>query len=544
MNLVEFLRDLNGKYTGLNMKKEIVAAINVATTFLPSNSSLLQRVWHILHETEHPPICKNPQCNNLCSWVRSKNHYALFCCTRCSNKYHNEYSFKHEKIKTSLLLKHGVDNAMKVEAFKQKQQRTTEARHGVPNISLLPSVIDEKEERYQQLHGVTNPRKDPTVKERIRQTLEKRYNTNNYLKIIDRKKLNQQFFQRDNPSQRHITTENLANLNDPQWLYDQHIVLQRTATDIAQELGVFCSTVCYKIAQQNIEIQRRNTSQPQRDIIKMIQGLCPTEQILINDRSVIGPYELDILIPNKHVAIEYCGLYWHCDAHDRITKDYHYKKFAACEERGIQLLTIFEDEWLFNQEKVSKMIAHKLGYLNQRSVNARDTHVVPINFNDWKVFFDDTHIQSAPPKVGIHEVYGLREQDGTLVACCAVTKRNKEYEIVRYSTNANIRGGFSKLLSHIKRQLPPKSKIITFADLRHSNGKLYVDTGFTLTSRLPPDYSYVEGFRRVHKSKYRHKYLPGKLEHYDHNDSENGNTKRNNVFKIFNCGLYKFELIT
>ena len=544
MNLVEFIRDLNGKYAGLNMKKDVVAAINVATTFLPTETPLLQRVWHILHELEQPPTCKYPKCNNSCFWVKTRNHYTFFCCTSCSNKYHNEYLQKHEKIKTSMIEKYGVDNAMKVDAFKQKQQCTTEIRYGVPNISLSPSVINEKEERYQQLHGVTNPRKNPTIKARIRQTLKERYNTDNYLKIIDKKKLNQLLFQRDNPSQRHITIESLTHLNDPQWLYDQHIVLQRTVTDIAQELGVFCSTVCYKIAQHNIEIQQHNTSQPQRDIIKMIQGLCPSEQILINDRSVIEPYELDILLPNKHVAIEYCGLYWHCDAHNRITKDYHYKKFAMCEKKGIQLLTVFEDEWLFNREKVSKMIAHKLGCLVQRSVNARDTFVDPIDFCEWKAFFDDTHIQSAPPKVGIHEVYGLREQNGTLVACCAVMKRNKEYEIVRYSTNANVRGGFSKLLSYIKQHLPPTSTLVTFADLRHSNGKMYTNVGFTLTSRLPPDYSYVEGFRRVHKSKYRHKYLQGKLEHYDPNVSENDNTKRNKVFKIFNCGLYKFELVT
>jgi len=37
------------------------------------------------------------------------------------------------------------------------------------------------------------------------------------------------------------------------------------------------------------------------------------DTVISRDRKIVSPYELDIVIPLKKLAIEYCGLYWHSE---------------------------------------------------------------------------------------------------------------------------------------------------------------------------------------------------------------------------------------
>lgn len=80
-------------------------------------------------------------------------------------------------------------------------------------------------------------------------------------------------------------------------------------------------------------------SKPQRDLQLYCAEIGFTPNV--NDRTVISPYELDIHVVERAVAIEYCGLRWHgeyrngSDARLR-----HARKLALCESLGIHLLTI------------------------------------------------------------------------------------------------------------------------------------------------------------------------------------------------------------
>ena len=62
--------------------------------------------------------------------------------------------------------------------------------------------------------------------------------------------------------------------------------------------------------------------------------------ILENDKTLIYPLELDIVIPEKKIAIEFNGIYWH-----KNKKGYHNMKSTRCEKIGYRLIHIWEDEW-------------------------------------------------------------------------------------------------------------------------------------------------------------------------------------------------------
>jgi len=74
----------------------------------------------------------------------------------------------------------------------------------------------------------------------------------------------------------------------------------------------------------------------------------------LHDRELIFPFELDIVIPQYKLAIEYCGLYWHSNKF--VSYDYHQVKLNKCNEIGYKLLTVFSDEFELYKDDVKNFI--------------------------------------------------------------------------------------------------------------------------------------------------------------------------------------------
>ena len=96
------------------------------------------------------------------------------------------------------------------------------------------------------------------------------------------------------------------------------------------------------------------------DFIKSIYG----GVVIINTRTVIGPKELDIYLPELNIAFEYCGLYWHSELYG-MPRAYHLNKLNACTYKGIRLIQIFENEWLSKKSIVLSRIKNVITKNNQ-----------------------------------------------------------------------------------------------------------------------------------------------------------------------------------
>lgn len=259
--------------------------------------------------------------------------------------------------------------------------------------------------------------------------------------------------------------------------------------------------------------------------------------VVSNDRSVIGK-ELDILIPEKAVAIEYNGLYWHSK---KFIEDpqYHLKKTKMCKEKGIRLIHIFEDEWNNKRAIIKKKLADILGVNKDSSVYARKCEVRRLHNIDVRDFYEEHHIQGHS---NASVVYSL-VVDGTIVAAMSFKKKNDiEYELTRYATSTKVCGGFSKLLKHFIKIHDSVKVITSFADLRYSNGDVYRNNGFEEVSLTRPDYHYVVNGERVRKQNYRHDRRLKELPNYNPNISEVKNMRNHGYYQIYDCGLIKFEL--
>ena len=99
----------------------------------------------------------------------------------------------------------------------------------------------------------------------------------------------------------------------------------------------------------------------------------------------------------------------------------------------------------------------------------------------------------------------------------------------------NVVGGASKLLSYFIKEYNSK-RIVSYADKDWSVGSLYYTLGFENIAESKPDYKYIVGDKRVHKSKYRKSKLKTTL-------TEKQATEKIGISRIYDCGKIKFELL-
>lgn len=125
----------------------------------------------------------------------------------------------------------------------------------------------------------------------------------------------------------------------------------------------------------------RSKSLGERELYKWCQEL----GLVVTDRrkDIISKRELDIYFPDNKLAVEYNGLYWHSEKF--CGENYHIDKFTACQERSIQLLSIFEDEWLAKSGQIKILIQR---YLGGKFIPAEACKIAALSS---KAYLDFTH---------------------------------------------------------------------------------------------------------------------------------------------------------
>jgi len=291
-------------------------------------------------------------------------------------------------------------------------------------------------------------------------------------------------------------------------------------------------------------------SNQQAELVEFIKRL--GVEITVNDRTLISPLELDIVIPNLRIAIEYNGVYFHSDAFNngfadttahKDPKARHLHKTLLCAEKEYRLIHIFEDEWVHKKDLVKNKLTHILN-ANFRKVYARLTTVGVVDFNNSTEFFNKNHLQGVAK--GASVTYGLYS-NGELVACMSFCKprfnKSNDVEILRYATTMSVVGGFSKLLKHFIRANPTVTSVVSYSDKRWSVGGVYKKAGFTLSGSSSPGYFYVDNTsNRYNRMLFMKSKLSGKLKKFDPSLSEADNCRNNGLYRIWDCGMDVWEL--
>ena len=286
------------------------------------------------------------------------------------------------------------------------------------------------------------------------------------------------------------------------------------------------------------------TSYSEKEIADFIKSIY-NKEIIENSKRIISPKELDIYIPNKNLAIEFNGVHWHDENH--INKNYHLMKTKMCNEKGIDLIHVFEDDWLYKKDIVKSMIASRLG-IYQQKIFARKCACQILDYPLYKEmlenFFNENHLQGF---THCNVFVGLF-YDNELVQCMGFNEKgwhDGNVELTRMTTklNAQVIGGFSKLMKFVT-EVYKFTKITSYVYKAWFNGNGYIKSGFKVVKENPPSYSYVVNGRRIHKSHFRKNkikkmYDKGELKFYDENKGEHEIMLENGIYRIYDCGTIK-----
>lgn len=245
-------------------------------------------------------------------------------------------------------------------------------------------------------------------------------------------------------------------------------------------------------------------SKGQKEIKLFLDGIGVMS--LENDRSIISPLELDIVIPNKKIAIEYCGLYWHSEKMGK-NKNYHLNKLKLCEENGYKLITIFEDEWLNKQDIVKSRLKHIISNSSSGfKIYARNCSISEIDSSTKNNFLDKNHIQGVDNSIIKLGAFCNNELVSVMTFSHGnIAKGSKKekgiWELNRFCSKLDhsVIGIASKLLKYFKRNYD-WSIIFSYADRRWSVGELYENIGFEFVGCTEPNYWYINGsLKRIHR---------------------------------------------
>lgn len=298
-----------------------------------------------------------------------------------------------------------------------------------------------------------------------------------------------------------------------------------------------CPKCANKITQSKYEL----------DLIKMIKENSDLE-VIEKDRTILDGQEIDIYVPEKKIAIEVDGLYWHCDEYK--DKNYHIDKTNKCKEKGIRLIHVFDDD---NYEIVESKIKHILGLNNNLpKVYARKCYVEEISTEYKNQFLKDNHLQGTDNSTIKLGLWYPTDEGDILVSVMTFrkpqvslgNKKNKvkyDYELSRFA-NCNdylVIGSFGKLFKYFENNYKWNS-IITYADLRWSVGDIYFKNNFTLDHISKPNYFYFNRNtkERFHRYSFRKQVLKKKFpELYSDNKTEFQIMNETKIYKrIYDCG--------
>ena len=265
-------------------------------------------------------------------------------------------------------------------------------------------------------------------------------------------------------------------------------------------------------------------------------------EIISRDQSVLGGRkELDIYIPNKKLAIEFDGLYWHSEKCGK-GKYYHLNKTLACERRGVRLIHVFEDEWLEKRELVKDRI-RTIICGGETRIYARKCEVREIGAREAGDFLDANHIQGSDHSSIRYGLFYENELASVMTFGKPRFNKNYDFELIRFASKLGVQviGGASRLLAHFREE--HSGSIVSYADRRYSTGGLYRALGFEKISESRPNYWWVRQGMRLSRYQCQKRNLPKVLGGaFNESLSESENMAANGFWRMFDCGNLVYAL--
>ena len=312
-----------------------------------SNVPIRARLYCLTNNITEYPKCPREGCTNHATWWHYGKRFA-HCCVKCSQM----DSVTRDKYKNTCRIKYGVDNAFQSNDVKETIKQTMIEHHGVENPSQSKVLQDKKRLTCKEHYGVDVPLKSKVIRDKVRNTNRERYGGNapmcsEHIRQKMRKTCDERYggigFASDELNEKSIAkTVELYGKTPLQILHESSMSITKSKGET--ELGEFVKTI------YNGDIE-------------------------FNNRSTLSfGKELDIWIPERRIAIEFNGDYWHMNPKLYSESDYNSSinmtakqkweydklKLDECTQIGIELIVIWENDWVNNKEQIKITLQNRI----------------------------------------------------------------------------------------------------------------------------------------------------------------------------------------
>jgi hypothetical protein len=311
-----------------------------------------------------------------------------------------------------------------------------------------------------------------------------------------------------------------------------------TFYDIANSLGVEYGIIVRII--NNLELNdyinyNYNNSHLEVELYTWLNDELSNVEVIHSDRSLLSNQELDIYIPDKKLAVEFNGDYWHSD----IKKDikYHQNKTIRCAKRRVHLIHVFEHEWVDNRKQniIKNIIRKRVGIIND-SISINDTRITEITKDESDEFMNKYSLNKhEESEVNLGCIYN-DEIVGVMTFKRYETGSDYEYELTRtcWKDIIVINNGNDALFNYFRTKYNPNS-VVAYVNITKFTGDSYTKIGFKpvkVNAITDPNYIWVKSDLSV-SEEYTSK------SHID--DLYNTEMYNNDFLKIYDSGNIKLE---
>jgi len=482
-------------------------------------------------------FCRNSRCSQVHESTKNKKK------ENSLKKYGTEHPSQCKEIRDKTdktnLEKYGNKCSLQCEENQEKSKKTKLERYGSMYYNnrdkfletMTPDMLKLKHEktkktklerygsmyynnRYKFLETMT-PEKWTSVKFKMQKTKLEKYNDVGYNNISKQKETILNKYGTDNTGNKHI--KNFSKFRDKKFILENFVYDGYFDRDKFMEYFNCSLSQIYKTKELlDINVPNKTTkSKIEKEISEFIPGS------RVNDRYTIQPKEIDVYSEKYKLGIEYDGLMWHSFGissyrqfnnyeSENTDKNKHIEKTELCEAKGIQLFHIFENEWLNSKKSIWVSMIHNKLHKSTR-VHARKCYIQEIPDKTSKEFLDQNHLEGyAKSDINIGLFY-----NNELYQVMTFKRNQNEYELLRFCSRINhvVVGGLSKLLKYFEQNYKPES-IISYANRRWSQGRVYEIMGFSLKTIVKPRYFYFNN-KNILEKETKNMYLKGYRKIYD-----------------------------
>lgn len=550
-----------------------------------------EKLYYYINKIDSPILCI---CDKHKKYRGFKNGYYKTCGDKeCYKKSRKTTSLKkygvdnprkskevQDKYKATMVERYGTDIPMKSEKIRAKFNTTMKEKYGVEwaqqNKDIAQKSLDtwnSKPQEYKdevseikRINGIKPKWEQDIIEEKKNATrIEKYGSLENYHKMVQMKisKTSMErygvdhFFKSPEIAEKRINSyignklDNIADMIGDAYELINVLVNENKTDNVITIKHLICGNIT-EHNRQFIFSRYNNNEEFCKICNPIVYGISRAEKevaeflkdyVDIEENIKIENKEIDIYIPSFKLGIEYNGLFWHSELYK--DSKFHLDKTRLCNENGISLFHIWEDQWIHKPDIIKSMLRNKIGMSPYR-IYGRKCEIKEVSAKDTRNFLDKNHLQGS---VGSKIKIGLYHNNllvsimtfGGLRTNLGQKSIDGSYELLRFCNilNTNVIGGASKLFKHFIKNYE-YNDIISYASRDYSNGELYETLGMSFVKETIPNYFYINkrDVTRENRFKYRKDILI--KEGFDKEMTEHEIMLIRNYFRIYDTGSYKY----